>query len=419
MVLARSGTSVVKCAADGIGFGGIRPSCRASRAVPATAGRGRGMNRAWVLGVGLVVSLVAGLTGCVWSKSGLVQGRSQIGEDPAGDPDAFATVGMKTQVGNTEPIPVSGVGLVYRLNGTGSSAPPGGARTMLENSLKKQGFNHLKQLLDDPTRTTSLVLVSALIPSGARKGDPIDIQITLPDESKTTSLKSGELLTCELKNFDTTGNLSSVVHQGQMSQPSGSLVLGNTWVRAAGPVVAGVFVPTGKEKEAEASAPGGSYRVGRIWAGGRVLESRPYYLILNSADANIRTAGQVAERLNATFHATADASTKVAAVRSKELVMVNVPAAYRHNHYRYLLVARQVPILPVSPDSLYRRKLEEELMDPATTLSAAIRLEALGGDCQRSLRIGLESPSPWVRFAAAEALAYLGQTDGTAELAKL
>src|SRR5262249_23612002 len=143
------------------------------------------------------------------------------------------------------------------------------------------------------------------------------------------------------------------------------------------------------------------------------------YLILNSADANIRTAGQVAERLNATFHATADASTKVAAVRSKELVMVNVPAAYRHNHYRYLLVARQVPILPVSPDSLYRRKLEEELMDRATTLSAAIRLEALGGDCQRSLRIGLESPSPWVRFAAAEALAYLGQTDGTAELAKL
>jgi hypothetical protein len=52
-------------------------------------------------------------------------------------------------------------------------------------------------------------------------------------------------------------------------------------------------------------------------------------------------------------------------------------------------------------------------------VTAAVKLEALGGDCRRSLRLGLESPSPWVRFAAAEALAYLGQTDGVGELARL
>ena len=85
------------------------------------------MNRALVLWVGLA----AGLTGCVGSKGDKGQVRSQIGEDPAGDPDAFATLGHKTSVGNTDPIPVSGVGLVYGLGGTGSSPPPGTGRSML------------------------------------------------------------------------------------------------------------------------------------------------------------------------------------------------------------------------------------------------------------------------------------------------
>ena len=126
------------------------------------------MNRAWVLWVGLA----AGLTGCVGSKGDKVQGRSQIGEDPAGDPDAFATLGHKTSVGNTDPIPVSGVGLVYGLKGTGSSPPPGQWRSMLEQGLRRQGFSNIKDLLDDPNKTTSLVIVSALIPAGARKDEP-------------------------------------------------------------------------------------------------------------------------------------------------------------------------------------------------------------------------------------------------------
>ena len=44
--------------------------------------------------------------------------------------------------------------------------------------------------------------------------------------------------------------------------------------------------------------------------------------------------------------------------------MVNVPSAYRHNPLRFLLVARQVPILPVPADSLYRRKLEDDPRGP-------------------------------------------------------
>jgi hypothetical protein len=162
-----------------------------------------------------------------------------------------------------------------------------------------------------------------------------------------------------------------------------------------------------------------TFRVGSIAGGARVTMNRPYYLLLNPNDQNPRIGAAIAERLNTTFHTTSDPNLKVAEAKSRELILVNVPTSYRNNHYRFLLVARQVPYAPLGAGSPYRQKLEEELMDATTALTAALKLEALGGDCRRSLRVGLESPSPWVRFAAAEALAYLGQTDGMGELARL
>jgi len=384
------------------------------------------MNRQWVL----LVALLAGGTGCHGTDKAKGQVRSQVGEDAAVDPDAFANIGMKTLPDNTAAIPVSGVGLVYKLQpGTGSSAQPGGWRTMLENNLKKQGFNNLKELLDDPNRTTSLVLVSALVPPGARKGELIDVQISLPEDSKTTSLKGGALMACELVEFDTTGNLSAQVKQGQPGS-GGSLVLGNSWAKAEGPVTAGSYLadpgaapadPVTRSRtddRPDADAP--TLKAGRIWGGGRVTQPRAYYFLMKPGDQNIRMAATVAERLNATFQGPgSDPTGKVAEAKTRELVLVNVPYGYRNNHLRFLLVARQVPVVPVATDSLYRRKLEDELLDPATALTAAVKLEALGGDSRRVLRLGLESPSPWVRFAAAEALAYLGHTDGANDLAKL
>lgn len=398
---------------------------------------GARMNRAWASMAGLnrrkFLALsalgVAGLTGCsgLMGNKNSVQnkmlGRSQVGEDPVIELDASTTIGSKTTVGNTDSIPVSGVGLVYNLPGTGSSTTPGGWRMMLENNLRRNPrlAGHLKELLDDPGKTTSLVLVSALIPPGARKGDPVDLQITLPDESKTTSLKGGILYPCELFTSDTTGNLKSLVHRGRPASPSGDLKLGDRWAVAEGPVLAGHFVPSGaKSADIETDADGQPmFKVGRIWGGAKVTTTRPYFILLNPGDKNPRTAYTIAERLNSTFHATVEPNLKVGNAQNPELILTNVPFAYRNNHYRFLLVARQVPILPTPQVSTYRRKIEDELLDPTTTLAAAVKLEALGGSSTRSLRVGLESTSPWVRFASAEALTYLGQTDGAAELARL
>ncbi len=417
----------------------MTPAVTGQRQVASSAGRAatpfkdERMNRAWGLAAGvgrrhfLALSAalgVAGVVGCKSSQKALkpMQSRSQIGEDPS-DPDSVVTIGTKTTVSNAESLVVNGVGLVYQLPGTGSSPPPDGWRTMLEDSLKKlkrdQSLN-LKALLDGPGRTTSLVFVSALVPPGSRKGDPIDVQVTLPDGSKTTSLQGGVLFPVDLYTSDSSNNVRSQVLKGTPGEAGGRLLMGNVWARAQGPLVAGSFVQEGgKTTGGEDGSGRPSYRAGVIASGGRVLANRSYYLLLNTGDQNARISAGIAERLNTTFHTTSDPNLKVAVAKDKELIVLNVPTAYRHNHYRFLLVARQVPYYPLAAGNVYRQRLEEELLDPGTAITAAVKLEALGGDCPRSLRLGLESPSPWVRFAAAEALAYLGQSDSASELARL
>jgi hypothetical protein len=360
-----------------------------------------------------------GVAGCKTGDKPLpVQKRAQIGDDPRDG--EIVTVGAKTTVGNTEPILASGVALVSQLAGTGSSPPSGGWRSKLEEDFKKlrrdQQIN-VKALLDNPERSTSLVLVTVLVPPGARKGEKIDVQVTLPEESKTTSLQGGVLFPCDLFESESTGNIRSAVRGTAPTNP-GVLLLGKVWARAAGPLVAGNFETDAPKRAADVDQQGRlASKAGFIAGGATVTDNRPYYLILNPNDQNVRIASGIAERLNATFHGTGDPNRKVAEAKSKDLVLLNVPYTYRHNHYRFLLSARHVPYSSVSAD--YRAKLEDELMDPTTALVAAVKLEALGGDCRKSLRLGLESPSPWVRFAACEALAYLGQTDGATELAQL
>lgn len=391
------------------------------------------MNRAWELAAGvsrrnfLAWSAALGAAGIVGCKTtapdaSKLPARSQIGEDPA-DPDTVVTVGNKTTVSNSEALTVNGIGLVYQLPGTGSSPPAGGWRSMLEESLKRvkrdQPLN-IKELLDAPSRTTSLVLVSALIPPGARKGELVDVQITLPDDSKTTSLQGGVLFPCELYTSDNTGNVQSQV-RGNGPSSGGVGLLGSPWAKAQGALIAGNFEPeNGKPKPLDTDADGRvSYRAGLITGGASVYGNRPYYFLLNQNDQSPNIAARVAERLNSTFHSTSDPNLKVAEAKDRQLILVNVPTSYRHNHYRFLVVARQVPYSQIPSTGAYRQKLEDELMDASTALTAAIKLEALGGDCRRSLRIGLESPSPWVQFAAAEALAYLGQTEGATKLGHL
>jgi hypothetical protein len=357
--------------------------------------------RGWVL-----AAVLLGVVGCAQ-----VQTRGQSEDESERDREAGAKIIKSVEVvhdvagvAGAESIAISGVGLVVGLDGTGGSAPPGGFRAMLEDELHKRGVTNVKELLADPSN--SLVLVSALIPAGARKGDPIDVDVTLPPQSKTTSLRGGRLVECVLRDYDSTRNVSPKYHGGDR------LLRGKVLAKAEGAILVGF----GDGEES------GKLKRGRIWGGGRCLIDRPFFVALNEKKQFARVAMKVADRINETFQGSfrGMAGDGYAKAENKEVVYLGVPPQYKHNLPRYLRVVGLIPLAGAPPaGSPYRHRLDEDLLDPTRTVMAALRLEALGSESIPALKRGLLSEHPLVRFTSAEALAYLGCPACGDELAKL
>jgi flagellar basal body P-ring protein FlgI len=351
--------------------------------------------RVWVVG-----AVLLGLCGCASSQKTRLQSAEEVDRDPK---YGLQTIGDKSSVGNADPIPVSGVGLVVGLEGTGGGAPPGGFRTMLEDQLRKRKppVEHIKEVMASPN--TSLVLVSGQLPAGAHKGDPIDVAITLPPGSKTRSLRGGYLVMCDLYNYDSTRNLNPQA-QGD------SMLRGHVMARAEGPLLVGFGDGDDANKERHA----------RIWGGGRSLIDRPFFLLMNSDEQKARIAQSVAEAVNQTFHGEFRGPlTDLAKAETPSVVYVAAPPQYKLNLPHFLRVVRLIPLETTQGARIeYQRRLERELLDPARTVTAALRLEALGSDSIPVLKRGLQGDSPLVRFCSAEALAYLDDPSCGQELAR-
>lgn len=247
--------------------------------------------------------------------------------------------------------------------------------------------------------------------------------VSLPPGSKTTSLKGGILEPADLANLEMAGTVRAAMAAagnkgGGTNIQDNAVLAGHRMAVAAGHLLAGHDGP----KPADgADAPADGPRAARIWGGAKNLLDRPYYFLLSEASPQPRTAMVIAERLNAVFHAPGDRLGQLAkaTVQGKPLVTSFVPPAYRLNHARFLTVARQVPLSPVDADSPYRKQLENDLLKPELALVSAVKLEALGTEGRQPLRVGLQSDNSWVRFASAEALAYLGHPDGAKVLAEM
>jgi hypothetical protein len=346
---------------------------------------------------------VLGLAGCAHQQT-----RFKSADETERDRYQVPTIGDKTQVGNPEPVPVSGVGLVEGLEGTGGDVPADGFRAMLEKDLLQQKERHVQDILSSPNN--ALVLVSALVPPGARPGDPLDVEVTLPGNSKATSLRGGRLRKCRLYNYD------FAKHLNPQYTGSAGLLLGHPIAEAGGPVLVGLG---GGED---------SLRQGRIWSGGRSKVDQPLTLVMNSDQQFARMTALIADRINDTFQAGVRASpaNAIAYTRDNKAIYLRVPPQYKLNVPRFLRVVRLIPLQEgldgparaAAGKVSYRQRLDEDLRDPTRTVTAALRLEGLGQHSIPALKRGLTAKHPLVRFCAAEALAYLGSPSGVEELAR-
>lgn len=362
------------------------------------------------LGLLAVVPLFA--TGCFLQDFTTVA-RPQIA-DPEPDQNSVQTIGdVGADWDNANDLVVTGFGLVTDLDGTGGTTPPCDARTAVYERLKRAKFENPAAILDSPNN--AVVIVTAIVKPGVRRDELIDVCVTLPEGSRAKSLRGGVLQPTPLMTFSTQADIREYLKQNDYAPQSegNRLLKGHEVVVAKGPVQAAL---NGTADAAAASDQ--PLKRGFVWKGGKLLDGRPLYLILKTEHQRYRVTEQVSARLNEVFHAGESAGTKVAVTKHKDLVAVAVPPRYRLNRPHYMRVVWAVPLAPPSDMARHLSELEERLLKPETAMSAAVRLEALGSPGIPTLKTALTSEYPLVRFAAAEALAYLGNTAAAEPLAR-
>lgn len=306
-------------------------------------------------------------------------------------PKVDETVGSIATVLTSE-IPLQGVGLVVGLDNTGSNPPPSEMRKKLLDTMRKAGVEHPEHWLEKPS--CAMVIVRAVVPNGIGKSDPLDVTLELPPASGTTSLAGGKLLLTELAPVMMTA-------KGQMDD--------HVLAVAGGPIMTGS--PTDPN----------DVKFGRVLGGGRVKKDIPYNFIIHDDRRSVRTAKLVEDVVKLRFHENQGGEMKGMAIptRSDDRLILRVPKVYHHNQSRYFQVIQSLPL--VDTPNLRARRMDtwgKELLVTKASGKAALKLEGIGSNAVPTLKVGLASPDPLVRFFAAESLAYLGSVDGAAVLAE-
>ncbi len=152
------------------------------------------------------------------------------------------------------------------------------------------------------------------------------------------------------------------------------------------------------------------------------LKSRPLGLVINHEHESVRVSQDISHAINHRFFTFVNGRKQgVATPKTSEFIdIVNHPR-YKENVSRYMQVLRNVTINE-SPSTLQARLLflEQQLSDPLTSASAAIRLEAIGDEqAKEILRHGIGSNDLESKFYAAEALAYLDETSAVSVLSEV
>jgi flagellar basal body P-ring protein FlgI len=293
-------------------------------------------------------------------------------------------------------VKVEAVSLVTGLSGTGSDPPPTPQRAALLAEMSRREVANPNEVL--ASGNTAMVLVRAFLRPGIQEGDRFDVEVRVPSQSDTTSIRDGWLLSTRLTELAVLGEQ---IREGHLMGV------------AEGPVLVD---PSADPENNPALATHG-----RILGGGLALKSRPLGLVISNQHQSVRVSQEIAKSINRRFYTFVNGRKQgVATPKTGEFIDLLIHPRYSDNVSRYMQIVRSVAI-DEPPASRQARLLflEQQLNDPLTAANAAMRLEAIGDNETREiLKQGSKSSDPEVRFYAAEALAYLDETAAVEVLAE-
>ena len=337
----------------------------------------------------LTAALTAGCAGpAIRSQSPELEALSQLDE-------GTKLVGDYTIPWGLNPKRIERPALITGLADTGSDPPPGPQRSTLLADIQARGVLEPNTLMASPS--TALAWAHGYLPPGCRKGDRFDIFVEVPSNNDTTSLAGCWLMETRLAEMAVIGNTIRDGHELGIAE--GPLLVD--------PVASGTLDSKSKVRA-------------RVPGGGLVLTDRELGLVLASDHRSTAMSKRVGDWINRRFHAVIRGSKRgVATPKTDRFIELEVPPLYRENLARYMRVVQCVAVIE-PPEGRHARiqLLARQLDDPVTAPAASLRLEAIGKDSIPVLRKSLDAEDIEVRFAAAEALAYLGESVAAPHLAE-
>jgi len=320
------------------------------------------------------------------------------------------TVLERTDLSNTGPLAVSSYGLVVNLRYSGdSNTAPTAVREWMMKEMGRHGMGGHRipgyemmtpeRALSD--KRNSIVVVGAYIPPGARVGQRVDAFCQALPQSATSSLAGGTLYQCELRLFG-----------ANAIDPGGSV---NKYVEARGPLFINPAYALETPKPTDGIARSGA-RTATVLGGGLVTTDRPLQLRLRTPQWNIARAVEMV--INTRFQGVADKNRQdgrgmcVTEAQDEGYLNLYVPVSYKGNWEHFAGVATHLYInLNPSSAALKAQDLAAAAQKPGAMLEdISFALEGLGSVAVPYITPLLASPSPDVRYAAARAGAYLGDT---------
>ena len=289
---------------------------------------------------------------------------------------------------------VQGVGLVVGLDGTGEDPPATPQRKLLLEEMRRRKIDDPESLLRSPN--TALVVVTAYIPPLIRKGDPMDVEIKLPEGSQTKSLRGGRLMPCFLREYAYMAEAGGLKEGRELGLCHGPIMVRGDEDDPAGLVV-GVI-------------PGGGKYTGL---------NRDLGISLQDAYKGAKMTTRIADRIGQRFAGYDHGGIKrpLAKAKSDQSIELIVAERYRDNYPRYLQAIRAIRLTETPVDHQLRlQELASALVRGDSCAQAALELEAIGPESIPILKEGLKADEVEARFRAAEALAYLNDASGVAVL---
>ena len=302
------------------------------------------------------------------------------------------TIGSEAEIRGSEPVLVTGYGVVIGLNGTGSGEAPIAVRSALEREMALRGVGQEslgmggvspKSMLDDPNNC--IVLVTALLSPGAPKGSKFDVFVSTLPGSPASSLEGGRLWTTELRiGLNAPGGPQARA----VAKASGTLFVNPFADPAKGPTDAV------------------SRTTARILRGGEV--SNPLELLLILDNPSHARARAVTAAINTRFPQGSADRTAIAKGRNEESIAVTVPDRYKDRPDEFLQLLKYTRVDQTFPEEWSVRYIRAMQEEPWIATELSWCLQALGAVAVPQVRTLYESADITPRLAALRAGARLG-----------